>query len=207
MDQGSRVVDVTATRGKGGSLDEERWPPETMGEVRERELRRCLAILGVTEHYWLELPDIDMRSPLPRVGAPRVRALMDKVQPDTVLTFGPDGMTGHVGHKSVNRWVTDAFREVAPPGARLFYATQTPELQPNGCRSLSDMFLPGTPPVTPREELGICYTLSGYELDRKLRGIQEHASQIEGLRKVFGEDGLRRFMAEEYYRLAEVKEG
>jgi LmbE family N-acetylglucosaminyl deacetylase len=137
VDQGSRVVDVTATRGKGGSLDEERWPPETMGEVRERELRRCLAILGVTEHYWLELPDIDMRSPLPRVGAPRVRALMDKVQPDTVLTFGPDGMTGHVGHKSVNRWVTDAFREVAPPGARLFYATQTPELQPNGCRSLS----------------------------------------------------------------------
>lgn len=84
------------------------------------------------------------------------------------------------------------------PGAP---AEWVPKLEP------FDMFLPGTPPVTPREELGICYTLSGYELDRKLRGIQEHASQIEGLRKVFGEDGLRRFMAEEYYRLAEVKEG
>ena len=33
---GSRVVDVTATRGEGGSMDEERWPPGTMGEVRDR---------------------------------------------------------------------------------------------------------------------------------------------------------------------------
>ena len=31
VDAGSRVVYVTATRGEGGSMDEERWPPETMG--------------------------------------------------------------------------------------------------------------------------------------------------------------------------------
>jgi len=137
VDLGSRVVDVTATRGEGGSMDEERWPPETMGEVREQELRRGLAVLGVTEHYWLELPDVDMQTPLPKIGASRVRGLMEKVRPASVLTFGPDGMTGHEGHKTVSRWATEAFREVAPLGARLFYATQTPELQPNGCRSLS----------------------------------------------------------------------
>ena len=104
-----------------------------------------------------------------------------------MLTFGPDGMTGHEGHKTVSRWATDEFREVAPSGARMFYATQTPELAAEWVPKLEpfDMFLPGTPPVTPREELGICYSLSGSELDRKVRGIQEHASQIEGLRKVF----------------------
>ena len=31
---GNRVVDVTATRGEGGSMDEERWPSATMGAVR-----------------------------------------------------------------------------------------------------------------------------------------------------------------------------
>ena len=31
---GRRVMCVTATRGEGGSMDEDRWPPETMGEVR-----------------------------------------------------------------------------------------------------------------------------------------------------------------------------
>ena len=62
---GSRVVCVTATRGEGGSLDEEKWPSATMGKVREKELLRSLAVLGVTEHQWLDLPDVDMDSPLP----------------------------------------------------------------------------------------------------------------------------------------------
>ena len=53
---GSRVVCVTATRGEGGSMDEEKWPPESMGEVRTAELERSLQILGVDEHVWLDLP-------------------------------------------------------------------------------------------------------------------------------------------------------
>ncbi|HYY07925.1 MAG TPA: PIG-L family deacetylase, partial [Actinomycetota bacterium] len=53
-DNGQRVVDVTATRGEGGSMDEERWPPEQMGEVRTGELLRSLEVLGVKEHHFLE---------------------------------------------------------------------------------------------------------------------------------------------------------
>src|SRR3990170_6532523 len=63
--EGDRVVCLTATRGEGGSMDHERWPPELMGEVRETELMRGLAILGVTEHLFLGFPDIDMDTPLP----------------------------------------------------------------------------------------------------------------------------------------------
>ncbi|HEY7401738.1 MAG TPA: PIG-L family deacetylase [Actinomycetota bacterium] len=207
-DHGSRVVDITATRGEGGSMDEERWPPETMGEVRERELIRSLELLGVTEHYWLELPDVDMQSPLPEVGAERVRLLFEKIRPDTVLTFGPDGMTGHEGHKSASRWATDAFRAAAAPGAKLYYATQTPDFAAEWVPKLEpfNIFLPGTPPVTPREELGLAYRLGPDELERKVKAIQEHASQIEALLHVFGEEGFRAFMAEETYRLAEVRD-
>ena len=61
--EGRRVVDVTATRGEGGSMDEERWPPATMGEVRTQELMRSLEILGVREHRFLEGPvDVDMQT-------------------------------------------------------------------------------------------------------------------------------------------------
>jgi LmbE family N-acetylglucosaminyl deacetylase len=207
-DHGSRVVDVTATRGEGGSMDEDRWPPETMGEVRERELIESLDILGVTEHYWLDLPDVDMQTGLPEVGAERVRRLMEKIRPDSVLTFGPDGMTGHEGHRSVSRWATEAFRDVAPPGAKLYYATQTPEFAAEWVPRLEpfNIFLPGSPPITPRDELGIAYRVEGEELERKLKAIQAHASQIEGLLEVFGEDGFRSFMGEENYALAAVKD-
>src|SRR3972149_4024697 len=102
---GSRVVCITATRGEGGSMDEEVWPPETMGEVRTAEMERSLQILGVSEHHWLDLPDIDMDTALPEGGYEKVRALVAEVRPDPILTFGPEGMTGPGAHRSVtHRW-------------------------------------------------------------------------------------------------------
>ncbi|MGE5227082.1 MAG: PIG-L deacetylase family protein [Planctomycetaceae bacterium] len=206
---GSRVVDVTATRGEGGSMDEERWPPETMGEVRTAELLRSLEILGVGEHRFLEGPvDVDMEAHLDGSGAEQVRALVEEIQPDTILTFGPEGMTGHQGHKDVHRWATEAFHAAAPPGARLFYATQTPEFADEWAPKLApfDIFLPGTPPRTPREDLAIAHPLDPDVLELKVKAIEAHRSQIEGLLEVFGEDGLKRFMAEEYFVLGARKE-
>jgi LmbE family N-acetylglucosaminyl deacetylase len=204
-----RVVDVTATRGEGGSMDEERWPPDSMGEVRTKELLRSLEILGVQEHRFLEGPiDVDMESHLDEAGAAQVRTIVEEVDPDTILTFGPDGMTGHEAHKDVSRWATEAWEAVAKPSARLFYATQTlafveemvPLLEP------FNIFKPGSPPVTPREDLAIDFTCDPDVLALKLSSLEAHESQIEGLLEVFGEDGLRRFLRDESYREAPRKE-
>src|SRR5829696_4794729 len=86
VERGERVVDVTATRGEGGSLDDERWPPSSMADVRTEELLRSLEILGVEEHRFLEGPvDVDMRTPLDEAGAAQVREIVADVRPDTVL--------------------------------------------------------------------------------------------------------------------------
>lgn len=206
--EGRRVVCVTATRGEGGSMDEELWPPEAMGEVRESELMRSFEILGVTEHHWLDLPDIDMDTPLPEAGYERVRAIMEDVQPDAVLTFGPDGMTGHQAHMSASAWATRAFDEVAPPGAGLFYATNTQEWADEFVPIYNrfDVFRPGTPPVTPRAELGIDFPLPPDVLELKLRAIEAHDSQVGGMVEAFGEDIFRRAMKDEYYALAARKD-
>jgi LmbE family N-acetylglucosaminyl deacetylase len=205
---GDRVVDVTATRGEGGSMDEDRWPSAQMAEVRAEELRRSLDILGVAEHRFLDGPvDVDMQTPLDASGGPQVLEIMREVQPDTVLTFGPDGMTGHEGHKSVSAWASDAFEQAAKRGARLYHATTTPEWAEAWLPRLEpfDIFLPGTPPVTPRDQLAIDYTLPDDVLDLKFRAIQAHESQVEGLVGVFG-DRMREWMATEYFRLAAERE-
>ena len=201
---GNRVVCITATRGELGSPDEERWPSgPSLAAVRTKEMETALAALGVTEHIWLDYPDGGCATVDQDEAVRRVTALMADVQPDTVLTFGPDGMTGHEGHKSVSAWVSDAFEEAAKPGARLFHATATPEWAEVWVPRLEpfDVFLPGTPPITPRGELAIDYTLPDDMLDLKFRAIQAHESQVEGLVQVFG-DRMREWMATEYFRLA-----
>ncbi len=205
---GNRVVDVTATRGEGGSMDHERWPPDTMADVRTGELLRSLEILGVTEHRFLQGPvDVDMDSPLDESGAAQVAEIVADVHPDTVLTFGPDGMTGHVGHMSVSRWATEAFETHAPAGARLCYATYTQAWADRWLDALApfDIFRPGTPPITPADGLEIDFELPPDLLDLKVEAIKAHRSQVEGLVHVFGDD-LARFMTHEYFRLAAVKE-
>jgi LmbE family N-acetylglucosaminyl deacetylase len=204
---GSRVFCVTATRGEGGSFDEELWPAATMGQVREQELARSFSILGVTEHEFLDLPDIDMDTPLPESGSARVHELIEQVRPDTVLTFGPDGMTGHVGHMSVSTWATEGFRRAAPSGSRLYYAVYTKEWADEIVPKLNQfgVFRPGTPPVVAREDLAIAFELSDELLELKMKAIREHVSQIEPMAELFGDPFLTRMMHEESFRLAEVK--
>jgi LmbE family N-acetylglucosaminyl deacetylase len=209
VDAGQRVVDVTATRGEGGSMDEERWPPATMGEVRTKELLRSLDVLGVEEHHFLEGSiDVDMDTGLDPVGAAQVRAIMEEVHPDTVLTFGPEGMTGHVAHQDVSRWAGGAFSEVAKPDARLFHAVFPTSLADEWLEKLApfDIFRPGTPNVVADEAIDLFFELPPELLDRKISSIKEHASQIEALYEVFGDEGFRRFMAKESFVLAATKE-
>lgn len=189
-------------------MDEERWPPSTMGQTREAELLRSFRLLGVTEHRFLDLPDIDMDTGLPASGAAEVAAVMAAVRPDTVLTFGPEGMTGHRAHQDVSRWTTDAFETSAPPGARLHYATYSPEWSAEFVPELNrfDVFRPGTPPVTPVGEMSIHLELDPDLLELKIRAIEEHVSQVEVMVATFGEDFFRRAMREECFRLGAEKE-
>jgi LmbE family N-acetylglucosaminyl deacetylase len=205
---GDRVVDVTATRGEGGSPDEARYPSEKMGEVRTHELLRSLEVLGVSEHRFLEGPiDVDMETGLDPAGGPQVRDIMGEVQPDSVLTFGPDGMTGHVAHQDVSRWATEAFHAVGKAGARLYYACYSPEWADEWLDKLTALGMFREPaPVMPRSELAIDFPLPADLLDVKMRSIKEHASQIEELLEVFGEDGLQRVLGEESFSLAAVKD-
>ncbi len=204
---GSRVVCVTATRGEGGSMDEDRWPSATMGGVRTAELEQCLAILGVDEHTWLDLPDIDMDTGLPDEGYARVREIVTDVQPDTIITFGPDGMTDHAAHRDVSRWATQALREAGKPGSSVHYATVTPEWAEEFVPIWEpfNVFRPGTPVVTPRDELSIDYRLPADINDLKVKAILEHKSQVGAIFEAVGEDVWWREMSTESFRLGEEK--
>jgi len=111
--RGHRVVCVTATRGELGSTDASRWPPGAqLAEVRTKELAASLAELGVTEHIWLDYPDGGCADVDEAEAAARIKAIAEDVQPDTVLTFGPDGATWHPDHITVSGCTSSAMARI-----------------------------------------------------------------------------------------------
>ena len=200
---GQRVVCVTATRGEAGSLDHVRWPPDTLASLREKELDACLRVLGVTDHTWLDHPDGGCADvPLEDAVAPIV-SIIDDVRPDTVLTFGPDGMTGHTDHIAVGRWTAEALRVSGQNGARLLYATKTrewntaflavvePERVMMGAEEL---------PWTDAADIVLHVRVTGDDLDRKLAALLCQRSQVEPLVTDYGEAAFRELMADEFFR-------
>jgi LmbE family N-acetylglucosaminyl deacetylase len=204
-DAGRRVVCVTATLGEHGTSDPGSWPPNRMARVRERELQASLAALGVTEHHLLGLTDGTCAAAPHELVVAHLARVIDRVEPDTIVTFGPDGMTGHEDHQTVSAWATEA-RAIAAPRARLLYATTTEEFVEGWepAREAFDVFLAdGLPLRTPASALAAELRLAPADLDRKIVALRAQASQISGLLAALGEERFRQWWSTEAFVTAE----
>ena len=121
---GRRVVCVTATLGEAAA----RRPRRRAGRAGRRSparelaaaLRRARRRPSTTSS---DLADGGCAEVDPATGAGRL-AGVDEVRPDTVVTFGPDGFTGHPDHVAVGAWTGRALRGV-PDGIRLLHPVAT----------------------------------------------------------------------------------
>jgi LmbE family N-acetylglucosaminyl deacetylase len=165
--EGKHVHLVTATRGEMGIAGKS--VAET-AVFREAELRRACAELGVQQLTFLDYMDGTLDNMPDSTGAARLLDLMRQSPPDVVITFGPDGISGHPDHLAVHRWTTIAFdqyqQEVKRP-LRLYYIAPSEATQ-QGC---------GIPP--PTESVGgpIAFIDVGEFLVQKVRAAQQHQSQ------------------------------
>jgi LmbE family N-acetylglucosaminyl deacetylase len=197
---GQRVVVVTATDGEHGAPDPVRWPPPRLRHLRRRELRRALAALGVLEHHFLGFPDGRCAQVPSDVAISAIAAHVERVQPDTIVTFGPEGMTGHPDHRAVSRWVGAAHRSTGSR-ARILHATVTPAFHRTwGAvnRRIDLWSADVAPPCTPESEAKVLVG-SEIEVDRKLRAIRAHASQTTELERQLGLPTFRRWWATEWF--------
>jgi LmbE family N-acetylglucosaminyl deacetylase len=197
---GQRVVVVTATDGEAGETTLGTHAPSSLAAVRRRELAASLAALGVHEHHRFGLDDGRLsRLPL-ATGAALVGELIDAVRPDTIVTFGPDGMTGHPDHRAVSAWATAAW--TARRRGRLWYATLTPAFHQrwNSLNRIMSIFPDdSSPPETERSALALEIHCRGELLERKLHALRSHASQVEPLIAAVGADTFADWWAEEAF--------
>ena len=83
-----------------------------LGAVREDEDRRSWVALGRVpdRHEFLRYPDGGVADAPFDELVERIAAILREERPDVVITFGPEGVTGHADHITVGRATTEAFR-------------------------------------------------------------------------------------------------
>ena len=200
-DHGMRVVCVTATHGELGTPDPVAWPPQRLAAERAGELTRSLEILGVTEHHWLGYADGGCAVAPAANAIEQISGLIEQVRPDTVLTFGPDGITGHPDHQTVSAWTVAAFDRAAPSGARLLQAAVT-EHRVQRWSSLNaslSVYLTGYPVLAPPARLAVDLVLDPDITARKVRALAAQTTQTTGLIAMLGLDRYTAWVGEESF--------
>lgn len=149
------VSDGSAGAGQQGHIPrpESGVPPEALAAARADEARSAAQALGARDPILLGFPDgrlgdyLSDRSLIYRASQ-RIAEELRRLRPDVVITWGPDGGTGHPDHRIVSSIVTQLQRSGAPGvPVRLFYMT----LPVEGMRAMNPAR--GEPPLhVPQEK-------------------------------------------------------
>lgn len=200
---GHRVVSVVATKGEKKSWGDKFKPLSPLGNVRETELISALSILGIKEHHTLGYLDGECNAVSDQEAASKIVSYIKDVNPDTILTFGPDGLTGDPDHQAVSRWVKIAFDSSSKSGAKLYYATVSTDWATKYLPKMKafNFFLPGFPHATEIERLAINFSMPQDILNIKMSALSANTTQIGAMLSFFGKDTIKNAMSTETYVL------
>ena len=123
--EGVRVHLVTATRGDRGRYrgkppgDPAHPGPAALAGIREAELRDAARALGIHEVSILGYPDGSVDRVDAREAVSTIAQHIRRIQPQVVVTFGPDGAYGHPDHVAISQFATAAVVAAAHPASQL----------------------------------------------------------------------------------------
>jgi N-acetyl-1-D-myo-inositol-2-amino-2-deoxy-alpha-D-glucopyranoside deacetylase len=194
---------LCSTRGEAGKItDPALGEVQNVGELRERELRDACAALGIHEPVFMDYHDsgrlerLRHDDPKASINADplevesKVRALIQTLQPDVLLTFDPHGGYGHPDHLVIHRATLEAFYSsghLAPTLRRLYFTAFPTEM----ARAIFGGNASPTPGLDPElygvsdETIAVKMKIGAYR-DRKLAAINAHRSQT-GLNSRMGQ--------------------
>jgi len=186
--RGARVELVCATRGEAGIPGKS---PVEAAQIRERELRAAANVLGLAGVRFLGYQDGQLATANPDYVLTQLVTLMWETRPDVVITFGPDGISGHPDHIAIHHFTTQAFDRAKLTGARLFYIAPS-EATRQGCGVTPSSKIAGGPVAA--------IDVNEY-LVTKVRAMQCHASQNPPFSGP-PEEEAQRLACHEYFTLA-----
>jgi LmbE family N-acetylglucosaminyl deacetylase len=178
--EGAQVHVIIATDGAAGGQQTTVPVGPELASVRAEEARCAAAALGIKPPILLGFPDGTLGSyaddPLRlfRVTQ-RLHEELQRLRPDALITWGPDGGTGHPDHRLVSAVVTQLVRTGAPGvPERLFYVTLPAEAMRvlNPTRPAPPLLIPDAKLLTTK------IAVTAADLDAARRSLGCHKTQF-----------------------------
>ena len=200
IEAGGEVTVLTATLGELGFPEDDTRSLTEKAEQRDAEMRAAMAEIGVHDVRFMRWADGEVAEVPVHLATRRIASVIHNVQPDLIVTFGPDGITGHPDHIAISKAATAAWRSTGI--GELLYATSTTTWLAD-FRDLHErlgVFMGEEPGGTDPEDLALHVELSSAELSRKREVLARHASQTVGIAEAMGEDVYLAWSKDEYFR-------
>jgi LmbE family N-acetylglucosaminyl deacetylase len=193
-DQAFRFALVHVTSGGAGMISDPTLATrESLAEVREEEDRRSWIALGRApdRHEFLRYPDGGVADAPFEELVDRIATILRDERPDVVITFGPEGVTGHADHIAVGEATTVAFHrcrgEASDGFRRLLYSSVSSStlavfnaaLVARGQEPI-DSTQPFQPRGVPDETIGVVVDCSSV-VERLRAAIVEHRTQANDI--------------------------
>jgi LmbE family N-acetylglucosaminyl deacetylase len=192
--QGVNIHLITATRGEVGQIANTGIvADQPLGVLREQELRCACACYGIKELHLLGYLD-GQTTVVPQSEAVyKIVRLLRRLQPQVVISFGPEGIYGHYDHLAIHRWATAAvdiagqaewWPQAGPPHTvakfyhRAMFADQVSHIEKiNGRNYVPIDGVPFPFMGYPPEKITTIINVQAFA-QAKLNGIRCHASQL-----------------------------
>jgi LmbE family N-acetylglucosaminyl deacetylase len=197
---GVRVWVLCATRGEAGVPG---LTSQQAGQVRQAELECACRALGIEPPILLNYHDGVLAEVDEEEAVAQVLTVMQRTRPQALLTWPPDGLSGHPDHMAVSRWTTLAFERAGALGSdapMALYHLAVP-------RSVAEALGLSHLHAVPDEEISLTVDVTPF-WEQKLAAIRCHRTQLGGSPILAAPPERQRlFLGVEHFRRAAARDG
>lgn len=175
--QSAEVYIICITNGDAvlGTVAEQK----KLGRIRKKELQKSCEMLGVKKVFFLGYHDGSLNHNLYHEIADKLKKLLEELQPDTLMTFEPRGVSGHIDHIVASMVTSFVFHKLPYIHTLMYYCNRDAMRQ-----LMKDYFIYMPQGYKEHEVQKIVDTSAVW--DTKVQAMNMHKSQQHDIDRILG---------------------
>ena len=178
----------------GDALCEDHAKEKELGKIRREELQKSSEILGIKKVFFLGYHDGSLSHNLYHEIADKIQQLLEELQPDTVMTFEPRGVSGHIDHIVASMVTSFVFHKLSFIHTLMYYCNR------DSMRKLSKDYFIYMPQGYKEHEVQRIVDTS-LVWDTKVEAMNMHKSQQHDIDRILSMS--QQLPKEEYFLIVE----